>query len=75
MIMKNLITILSGVALLLLSSSCVTTVRPAHIHTKTIVVKKAPKHRKIVYVKGHKYYIWGGKHYKKSRKGYVYVKL
>jgi len=75
MIMKNLFTILLGVALFILSTSCVTAVRPSHVHTKTVVVKKVPKHHKVVHVKGHKYYAWGGKHYKKTRKGYVFVKL
>ena len=73
-IMKNLLTILIICVLLFLSTSCVTTVRPAHVHTKTVVVKKAPKHHKVVYVKGHKYYAWGGKRYKKTKKGYVFVK-
>lgn len=76
MIMKNLLIILLGFTLLILSSSCVTTARPTYANTKTVVVvKKAPTHRKVVYVKGHKYYTWGNKFYKKTRKGYVFVKL
>ncbi|MET2986538.1 hypothetical protein [Aureibaculum conchae] len=73
--MKNLFTILLGVSLLLFSTSCVTTVRPTHVRTKTVFIKKAPKYHKVVYVKGKRYYAWGGKHYRKTRKGYVYVKL
>lgn len=73
--MKNTLIILFGFTLLIFSSSCVTTVRPAHVHSKTVVVKKAPKHHKVVYIKGHKYYKWNGKHYKKSKKGYVFVKF
>ncbi|MDY7396538.1 DUF6515 family protein [Aureibaculum sp. 2210JD6-5] len=73
--MKNLIIILLISILSIFSTSCVTTVRPAQVHTKTVVVKKAPKHHKVVYVKGYRYYTWGGKYYKKTRKGYIVVKF
>ncbi len=53
-------------------SSCATRVvtRPASL----TVVKTPPKHYKIVRVKGQRYYLWNGKHYKKTRRGYVVVK-
>ena len=41
----------------------------------TTVVKVAPKHHKIVVVKGQRYYYWNGKHYRKTKKGYVYVRV
>ena len=73
--MKNLLTILFAIALFILSTSCVTRVRPAHVHSRTVIVKKAPKQHKVVYIKGHKYYSWGGKYYKKTRNGFVFVKF
>ncbi len=55
-------------------TSCATRVvtRPA---TNVTVVKTPPKHYKIVKVKGKRYYYWNGKHYKKTRKGYVIVRV
>ncbi len=41
----------------------------------TTVVRVAPKHHKIVVVKGKRYYYWNGRHYRKTRKGYVFVKV
>jgi len=54
-------------------SSCVTHVatRPA----SATVIKTPPKHYKIVRVKGQRYYFWNGKHYKKTRRGYVVVRV
>lgn len=54
-------------------SSCATHVvsRPA----KVSIVKTAPKHSKIVVVKGKRYYFWNGKHYRKTRKGFVFVRV
>ena len=43
--------------------------------TKVVVVKTPPKHYKIVKVKGKRYYFWNGKHYKKTRKGYIVVRV
>jgi hypothetical protein len=39
------------------------------------VVRVAPKYHKIVIIKGKRYYFWNGRHYKKTRKGYVVVKV
>ncbi|MFI1744796.1 DUF6515 family protein [Thalassobellus sediminis] len=54
-------------------SSCATRVvtRPANV----TVVKTAPRHYKVVKVKGKRYYFWNGNHYKKTRKGYVIVRV
>ena len=54
-------------------SSCAAHVsrRPANV----TVIKTAPKHYKIVKVKGKKYYFWNGKHYKKTRRGYFVVRV
>ncbi len=55
-------------------TSCATRVR-AKTPAKVVVVKKRPANYKIVRVKGKRYYFWNGKHYKKTRKGYVIVKV
>ncbi len=70
--MKTLIIILS-VFFALNVSSCATRVtnRPA----KVVYIKKAPRNHKIVKVKGNRYYFWNGKHYKKTRRGYVFVSV
>jgi len=39
------------------------------------VIKTPPKTYKIVKVKGKRYYFWNGKHYKKTRRGYVFVRV
>lgn len=63
-----------GIVILFSSTSCVSrvAVRPAY---KTTIVKVAPKHHKIVVVKGKRYYFWNGKHYRKTKKGYVFVRV
>lgn len=50
--------------------------------TRTVVetpryttVKVAPKHHKVVVVKGKRYYFWNGRYYKKTRRGYVFVRV
>ena len=49
------------------------------VHTRTpkrvVVVKHAPKKHKVVVIKGHKYYVWNGKHHKKTKKGFVVVRV
>ncbi|NMH89275.1 DUF6515 family protein [Flavivirga algicola] len=54
-------------------SSCAT--RVATKPAKITVVKKAPRHYKIVRVKGKRYYFWNGNHYKKTSRGYVIVRV
>lgn len=67
------IIMLFSVLFILCTTSCATRVvtRPANV----TVVKTTPKHYKIVRVKGKRYYFWNGNHYKKTRKGYVIVKV
>lgn len=71
--MRHLLFII-GIAFALSITSCATNVavRPA---SKVKVIKVAPKHHKIVVVKGHRYYFWNGKHYRKTSKGYVFVNV
>ena len=70
--MRTLFYIL-GIVFVLSSTSCAThvTVRP----NQTRVVKVAPKNHKIVVIKGKRYYFWNGRHYKKTTRGFVVVKV
>lgn len=72
--MRTLLLII-GFIFTLSFTSCATrvAVRPAATNVK--VVKVAPKHHKIVVVKGKRYYFWNGRHYKKTRQGYVVVRV
>ncbi|MBC3845696.1 hypothetical protein H8K90_04855 [Winogradskyella echinorum] len=42
---------------------------------KVTVVKKLPRQYKVVRLKGKRYYYFNGKHYRKTRKGYVVVRV
>lgn len=57
----------------LLLSSCASRVAVRTPHTT--VVKVAPRHQKIVVVKGKSYYFWNGKHYKRTKRGFVVVRI
>lgn len=70
--MRTLFIVIGFVfALSLTSCASRVVVRPQ----ATTVVKVAPKHHKIVVVKGKRYYYWNGKHYRKTKKGYVFVRV
>jgi hypothetical protein len=58
-------------------TSCATrVVTPVPVATtNVVVVKKAPRNHKVVVIKGKRYYTWNGKHYRKTNRGYVLVKL
>lgn len=70
--MRTSVFILS-LMLVLSISSCATHVvsRPADL----VIVKTPPKHYKIVKVKGQRYYFWNGRHYKKTKRGFVVVRV
>ena len=72
--MRHLL-ILFVFAFALSTTSCATrvVVRPATTHVK--VVKVAPKHHKVVIIKGKRYYSWGGRYYRKTARGFVVVKV
>ena len=70
--MRTLILIFSAFCVLSLSS-CATRV-VARPNTVT-VIKTPPKNYKIVRVNGKRYYFWNGNHYRKTRKGYVVVRV
>ncbi len=70
--MRTLIVI-ALMFLFLNTTSCAT-----HVATRSnevTVIKTPPRHYTVVKVKGVKYHFWNGNHYRKTRKGYVYVKI
>lgn len=71
--MRHLILIIGCIAVFSFSS-CATrvAVRPA---ANVKVVHVAPKNHKVVVVKGKRYYYWNGRHYSKTSRGYVYVRI
>lgn len=56
-------------------TSCATRVVTTNPQTNVVVVKKAPRNHKVVVVKGKRYHYWNGKYHRKTRRGYVLVKL
>jgi hypothetical protein len=69
--MKKFVLFFFGCSLLFLGNSCVVRSKPTT--ARTITIKQAPRNHKVVVIKGKKYYTWGGKNYKKTRRGYVIV--
>lgn len=70
--MKNTLQIIAILFILFTVTSCATR-QPT---TKRVaVIKVAPKGHKIINVKGKRYYKWNNTHYRKTRKGYVVVRL
>ena len=53
--------------------SCV--VRQVTSKPNLVIVKKAPRNHQVVVIKKRKYYKWDGKYYRKTRRGYVVVRL
>jgi hypothetical protein len=66
--MKAFISFFIALFLLVSLSSCVATVRPTH---NIVIVKTLPRHYKVAYVKGVKYYKWHGYYHKKTPRGYL----
>ncbi|NRA93183.1 MAG: hypothetical protein HRU26_10960 [Psychroserpens sp.] len=71
--MKTVMTFLLVVCFLSVNSCArrVVTTTPATV----TVIKTPPRNYKVVRVKGKRYYFWNGNHYKKTRKGYVLVRV
>lgn len=40
-----------------------------------VVIKKAPRNYRVVVIKNKRYYSWGGNYYRKTRRGYVLVRV
>ena len=70
--MRTLLIII-GFMFAMTFTSCVT--RIVVQSPKVKAVRVAPKYYKIVVVKGKRYYFWNGRHYKKTRKGYIVVRV
>lgn len=70
--MRTFVVILT-LLLTLNLSSCATRVvtRPGNV----TIIKTPPRHYKIVKINSKPYYFWNGKHYKKTRRGFVFVKV
>ncbi|MFD1062521.1 DUF6515 family protein [Winogradskyella litorisediminis] len=71
--MKNLL-ILLGLTFFLSVNSCARRVVVRQPNTVT-VVKTLPRDYKVVRINGNRYYTWNGKHYRKTRKGYVVMRI
>ena len=65
--------IIIGIIFTTTFTSCATRVAVQSPSVK--VTKIAPKNHKIVIIKGKHYYFWNGKHYKKTRKGCIVVRV
>ncbi len=65
--------IIIGFVFAITFTSCATrvVVQPSNVK----VIKVAPKHHKIIVIKGKRYYFWNGRHYKRTKRGYVIVKV
>lgn len=73
--MKSLIYTIALVFTTIIFTSCVTRVQTKQAYKTAKIVKVAPKGHKIVHVKGKRYYKWNNQHYRKTRKGYVAIRL
>ena len=71
--MRTLVVIIS-LCFAMSLTSCATRVAVA-TPTTVKVVKVAPKNHKVVVIKGKRYYFWNGRYHKKTRKGYVVVRV
>ena len=71
--MKRVVVLL-GLFCLIGFSSCArrVVVRPS---SNVTVVKTLPRQYKVIRVNGKRYYKWNGRHYRKTRNGYVVVRI
>ncbi len=67
--------ILISAFLLFNVTSCATRVTTRPVATKVTIIKTPPRHYKIVKVRGKRYYFWNGKHYRKTNRGYIFVRV
>lgn len=71
--MRQLV-ILLGLVFFISFNSCARRVVVRQPNTVT-VVKTLPRNYKVVRVNGKRYYTWNGRHYRKTRNGYVVVRI
>lgn len=67
--MRNVLIILIS-SFLFFATSCA-----PRTGTKVVYVKKRPATYKVVKVRGKQYYKWNGKHYRKTKRGYVVTRI
>ncbi len=72
--MRTVLTLLCLVFFLSFNS-CARRVVVRQPAANVTVVKTLPKHYKVVRVNGKRYYFWNGRHYRKTRNGYVVVRV
>lgn len=70
--MKKTLQLIALGIIILSFTSCATRTAPPQ---RITVVKTAPRNHKVVKIKDNRYYKWNNTHYRKTRKGYVVVRL
>jgi len=70
--MRTLLIII-GFVFAITFTSCATRIAVQSPNVK--LVKVAQKHHKIVVIKGKRYYFLNGRHYRKTKKGFVIVRI
>jgi hypothetical protein len=73
--MKNLKYISILLLCLASLSSCVIHTKRSAKKKNTKVVKIVPAKSKVIFVNGKKYYKWNNKYHRKTKKGFVVVRL
>lgn len=73
--MKNLKYILILFLCLGSLSSCVIHTKRIAKNKNTKVVKVVPAKSKVIFINGKKYYKWNNKYHRKTKKGFVVVRL
>jgi len=73
--MKTFIYTIAFIFITISFTSCVSRAHRKPAYKTAKIVKVAPKGHKIIYVKGQKYYKWSNKHYKKTNRGFVVVRM
>ncbi len=70
--MKSLLIII-GLVFTITLTSCTSRIEVQS--SRYTVVKVAPKNHKVVIIKGKRFYFWNGRHYKKTGRGYIVVRV
>ena len=71
--MKKYLFLLALISLIY--TSCAPRIVVPRPTSNIVVVNKPPAKHKVIVVKGKRYYRWNGKYHRKTRHGYVVVKL
>lgn len=71
--MKRVIVIVLLISALGFQSCAVRVVERSQ--PNVVVIKKAPRNHRVVVIKKKRYYTWGGKYYRKTRRGYILVRV